>query len=84
MCPDIHIKKRRRWGQVYFQSMGTPQTLAPCLLWPRCPPTSAGPQPQRHEQVEPGHLQEQNSEPDHGQVLEVQVYVCKTKRPMWL
>lgn len=33
--------------------------------------TSAGPQPQRHEQVKPGHFQEEDAQPDHYQVVEV-------------
>lgn len=60
----VHLcLKRQGWGD---ERQGAREHLALTFLV-----TSAGPQPQRHEQVEPDHFQKEEAEPNHRQVLEV-------------
>lgn len=62
MGPDLGPKSKSL-GEVPFQSLGTrPQGPT---AWLRCQLTSTGPEPQRHEQVKPDHLQEDDAEHDH-------------------
>lgn len=59
MGPDLGPKSKSL-GEVSF---GDPPPDPTSRL--RCRLTSAGPQPQRHEQVVPDHFQEEDAEANH-------------------
>lgn len=57
----LEEREEVRWGA---RSEGVPGALMFLV-------TSARPQPQRHEQVKPSHFQEDDTQPDYEQVVEV-------------
>lgn len=65
MGPTLGPKSKTLVGEVCFLSLGTCLETVTAALPPRCLLTSSGPQAQRHEQVKPGHFQEEDAQPHH-------------------
>lgn len=60
------LKSKTLQGGLLSELRVHPETRVPNPHSPASRPlTSAGPQPQRHEQIKPGHFQEEDSEPNH-------------------